>query len=100
MRQIKVLLKEHILFFGKDKHTLIELMEKGDIRNDIEQYLNQGLGLYNAEGSYYYGLDTLTILSSMGLVVSEDMHAYLNIMDKEAKDHLTVEEYLAVSLKN
>ena len=86
-------------FFGKDKHTLIELMEKSELRDGIDQYLNQGLGLYNAEGSYYFGLDYSDYFERYGLMVSEDMHTYLSIMDKEAKEHLTIEEYLGVSFE-
>ena len=75
----------------------MELMEEAEIKEELVAFLNQGLGLYNADGSYYFGVDYPEYFEAYGTFVSADINEYLHILDRESKDNLTVEEYLAVS---
>lgn len=86
-------------FFGEDKLTLIELMEATPEKSELTMYLNQGLGLYNAEGSYYFGVDYPFYFDTYGAYVSADINEYLHILGRESRERLTVEEYLAVSVE-
>lgn len=85
-------------FFGNDKIVLMEKMKDSPLKDELVMYLNQGLGLYSAEGSYYFGVDYAGLYNNYFESVATELQDYLGIMVRENADPLTVEEYLAVSI--
>ena len=85
--------------YGETKMTLVDKMKTEAFKDVIKNTLEKGYALYNGEGSYYPQIDYVELANLYEGKVSEAYSAYLNIMGKELKQPLTVEEYLSVDLE-
>ena len=84
---------------ASDKMTMMENLAEGDVKETLSPWLESGLGLRNAEGTYFFVVDYPEYLEQYAEAVDEATAAFLEIAVEETREATLVEEYLSVDVQ-
>lgn len=80
---------------GQNKLDLLEAMSEGEVKKNLSSWLASGLGLYNAEGTYFFVVDYVEYLQAYEKYVDDATAAFLNLAAVETKKPMLVSEILS-----
>lgn len=83
-------------FCGKNKATLLDAMQDGEIKDHIAAWFASGLGLNNGEGTYFFVVDYPGYLEMYEEYVDSATASFLNIAAAETEKATLVSEVLSV----
>lgn len=83
---------------GEDKTAMMENLAEGGVRDTLMPWLETGLGLRNAEGTYFFVVDYPEYSAQYGDRVDEATAAYLELTAGETQEATLVSEYLSVEI--
>lgn len=77
---------------------MVENLPEGAVRDALLPWLEAGLGLRNAEGTYFFVVDYPSYCAQYRDCVDEATAAFLDLTAGETKEATLVEEYLSVEI--
>lgn len=84
---------------ASDKEALLDKMPEGEIKTQLSAWMEMGLCLHNAEGTYFFVLDYPEYLAEYGQTVDGATADFLTLAADEVKAPTLVEEYLSVDVE-
>lgn len=83
---------------AEDKNAMMENLPEGAVRDTLTPWLESGLGLRNAEGTYFFVVDYPEYSAWYGALADDATAAYLELAAGETLEATLVEEYLSVGI--
>lgn len=84
---------------ASDMAALLEKMPEGEIKTQLSAWMEMGLCLHNAEGTYFFVVDYPAYLAEYGQAVDGATADFLTLAADEVKTPTLVEEYLSVDVE-
>ena len=84
---------------ASDKEALLDKMPEGEIKTQLSAWMEMGLCLHNAEGTYFFVVDYPEYLAEYGQTVDGATADFLTLAADEVKAPTLVEEYLSVDVE-